>query len=130
MKNIFLSLVLLGASSLSLAGEIYHGRYSVRYGGPGGEMTVGLEYNIDFTNKDNLKGTLTIYRPGKHVCAGDRSINGSSLKGDEIILTATPSEAQIGFECLTIEFVGKKVGEKFIGKYTVGELVLDLTLSK
>jgi hypothetical protein len=130
MKNIFLSLALLGISSLSLAGETYHGSYSVRTGGPGGEMHVALEYNIDFTNKDNLKGTLNIHRRGKSVCSGERSINGSSLKGDEIILTATPTEAQMGLECATIEFIGKKVGEKFIGKYTSGQMVLDLTLSK
>lgn len=126
---IFHKTIVLGClfiTTSSYAGDIYRGSYS------GNNFNiVSLEFNIDFSNPENLKGTLDISHRFKNICTQQRSIDGSTYKNGELILIAYPSEAQISMNCSVNEFVGKQVGNKFVGKYMVGsQFTTDLTLEK
>ena len=103
LKKIALGCLLIATNSY--AGDIYRASYTGN-----NSNTVSLEFNIDFSNPGNLKGTLDIYHRFKNICTQQRSIDGSTFKNGELILIAYPSEAQITLNCPVNEFVGKQVG--------------------
>ena len=123
MKKLLLLPILF--FSFSCFADVYTGAFQFS------RNMIRLKYEFDASNKNNLKGTFEGYRQGSVPCfTGKRSINGSKIDGVNVILIATPGPELEGMGCNPYEFEGKVEGNTFVGKFTWGQYINDVVLTK
>lgn len=112
--------------SISCFADVYTGTFQLT------NRSVVLKYSFDASNKNNLKGTLEAFRSNRMTPCwqGVRSIDGSKIDGVDVVLIAAPTSAQEAMSCKVFQFEGKAEGNKFIGKFTFGQNVKDVVLTK
>jgi hypothetical protein len=89
-----------------------------------------IVYKFDATNKSNLKGTVEFSRERGGPCWSTRSIDGSTITGNEIILSAPPTQDTQSLGCTTFDIVGKMDGNKILGKFGLQGKPYEVVLTK
>lgn len=123
---IFVGLLL---TSLTSFADVYSG--TVMYQSNRGPRPMLVTYKFDSSNKSNLKGVVEFQRENVGPCwAHPRSIDGSIIKGDTIILSAPPSLDHEALGCAIFEVVGKFEGDKIIGQFKQQGKLQEIVLSR
>ena len=124
-NNIFCSLIFISTSCFA---DTYSGIVMIDANRVPRPMSI--IYKFDATNKTNLKGTVEFHRDRGGPCWANRSIDGSVIKGDEIVLSAPPSPELQSLGCNTFDIIGKFDGEKILGKFKIQGKPYEIVLNK
>lgn len=108
--------------------DVYSG--SVLIDSNRGPRPLTIVYKFDASNKSNIRGSVEFTRERGGPCWGPRSIDGSVIRGDEVILSAPPSPELDSLGCTTFDVVGKLDGETIRANFKVQGKPYEIVLTK
>ena len=124
MKSLIALIFLLTLSTLTVASETYSGVFFLSKGNTR-KTTNNLTYQLDMTNKSSITGALNV--SGNNIgCSGDYKISRGSIKVEDIVLFAEPSDANCG----PYIFKGKVVADELVGNFGWGGQPREVTLRR
>lgn len=121
----FIALTFLSSSCLA---DVYSGSFMVDSNR--GPRPMSITYKFDSSNKLNLKGTVEFTRERGGPCWTTRSIDGSTIKENQVILSAPPSPDLQSLGCNTFDLIGNLDGEKILGKFKIQGKLYEIVLNK